>query len=483
MNALRLHLSVLVSVVVTLTVGCIELDNDFDAGDTEQPPRDTDTAETSDASDGSTDRRDVPPLDRSPVGFSDGIWTTLSNMSPAEGIAPPTDPTNKYTDDPQAIKLGHYLFFEEAISGPGDVSCASCHDPDEGFADPDRRSTAAGGEERPTKRHAPSLLNVAYNQWYFWDGRRSTLWNQAIVPYEAPIEMAGTRLQLAHYVYETPEIKRAYEKAFGSLPARSKLDPFPDEGRPVADPSTPEQRRHDEAWQKMTDEDRKAVNRILVNVMKAMAAYEMQLVSLNAPFDRFVDQVRRYPEQPDKWTAISESARNGAKLFVNVGGCTECHSGPMLKDDEFHNLGLPDRSWTDPDDKGRWAGLEELKASDFPFGVTGPYSDASSGEVEDPDQIPQLPQQKGAFKTPILRNVAETPPYMHAGHFEDLAAVLEFYNEPPDDSSQVGDRSGEIRPLFLSDKQLADLEAFLKSLDGSVPDRYTSPPESPLVDN
>lgn len=429
---------------------------------------------------GATDANEVRPPPRDKI--SQTTWESLKNLSPVGGIAPPTDPTNRFAHDERAVRLGQFLFFEPAISGDGTVSCASCHQPDKGFADgtPLPTNGIRGEEERPL-RHTPSLVNIAYSKWYFWDGRVDTLWGQAIIPYENPIEMGGSRLQLAHYVYDTPEVKAAYEDLFGDLPARSSISPFPARGRPVEDPATPEDVAHDEAWQSMREADRDKINLILANIAKAIAAYEMQLVSVEAPFDRFVEQIRQSPDDPEEWDAISVEAQEGMRLFIDVVGCLECHKGPHFLDNKFHNLGLPSVDWADSMDPGRQAGLPLAK--NFEFSSAGEFSDDPDGpQAQFLRSFPGDFDDLGAFRTTTLRNIGAHPPYMHGGHFETLEDVMDFYNEPPDGFPLVGARSAEIDPMRLEQDKVDALVAFLKTLDGEpVAAEYRTQPESPRL--
>ncbi len=422
------------------------------------------------------------PRPERPKEMSATLWESLQTLSPSGGVDAPTDTTNKWAGDERAIALGQFIFFEPEISGDGSVSCASCHAPDTAFTDevsiPDNGITGAtGGPQRRT----PSLLNVAFNDWYFWDGRVDTLWGQAVYPYENPVEMDGSRLRLANYIYDNTDVKRAYEDIFGELPPRSTIDPFPADGRPILEPVGDRQVQQNDAWESMAEDDREVVNQIMANVGKAIAAYEMQLVSMNAPFDQFVDQVRANPEDPSSWDAISYDAFEGARLFVEKVGCLECHDGPQFSNNEFHNLGVPLVEWAPDDDPGRRDGLPFAKEQ--PFSSAGEYSDDQTGQKasllralgSDPRN------DLGSFRTPTLRNVAKRPPYMHAGQIGTLREAIEFYNEPPDGVPVIGIRDNDIDPLELSDEKIDRLVAFLESLDGEpVPEHLTVPPETPF---
>ncbi len=415
----------------------------------------------------------------SPSGLADptGFFTAeelekIDALSP-DGPLVPTDPTNAVADDPAATRLGHFLYFDTRLSGDGEQSCATCHVPDHGFADPKKLSEAMG----TTARHAPTLLNAAFNRWYFWDGRTDSLWSQAIKPLEAPNEQGTTRLDVAHLIADDAELTQSYENVFGALPDLSDTDRFPESGRPVSGDSD---HAHNQAWESMTSEDRRAINRVLTNVTKAIAAYEMKLVSLDAPFDRYVEGLRDGDEA--KLEALSESQRRGLKLFIGRAGCTKCHSGPLMTNLEFHNLGFEPRDWLDPNDFGRYDAITDVK--DDPFNAAGEFSDGPDSErAKELRFLAQQPENEGQFKTPTLRNVELTPPYMHGGHFETLEEVVRFYSEIDEAPVLVGHRDETLVQLDLSDQEVADLVAFLESLTGApVEDALNSRPESPLLE-
>ena len=144
---------------------------------------------------------------------------------------PPPDPTNAVADDPRAARLGQFLFFEQRLSGTGTIACATCHEPGRSWTDGREVAEGLG----TLTRHTPSLWNVAYNRWFFWDGRADSLWSQALSPLEHPDEHGGSRLQYAHLVHGDPELRAAYERVFGPLPELEDTERFPPEGRPVPD--------------------------------------------------------------------------------------------------------------------------------------------------------------------------------------------------------------------------------------------------------
>ncbi|HEV3028478.1 MAG TPA: cytochrome-c peroxidase, partial [Planctomycetota bacterium] len=244
---------------------------------------------------------------------------------------PPPDPTNAVADLPEAAILGQAIFFDPRFSASSKVACATCHDPIRGFGD-----GKALTDLFPIDRNIPSLWNVGYGRWFFWDGRADSLWSQALKPLENPREQGFSRLQVAHMLESDLRLRPLYEKVFGRLEDLHDLARFPFKGRPV--PENPGSSL-EKAWTGMAEADRLTVNRIFSNVGKALEAYERRLVSRRSPFDVFVEGLRTGDRA--KIAFLSPSARLGLKIFVGKGNCRLCHSGPTFTDGEFHNLGIP----------------------------------------------------------------------------------------------------------------------------------------------
>lgn len=387
---------------------------------------------------------------------------------------PPADPTNAYADNPAAAQLGQFLFFETRLSSNGAVSCATCHDPQRHFAD---ARPLGEGLTRGT-RHTQALWNVAYNRWFFWDGRAGALWAQALVPIERPDEMGGSRVQTARLIAADPALSAAYERVFGPLPAGASLRQLPERGRPLADDPNDAQHR---AWEALGAEQRAGVNRVFVNVGKAIAAYERKLISRRAPFDRFAEGLAQ--DDPDKIAALSPAAQRGLRLFLGRGNCRLCHSGPNFTDGEFHSVRVADLDLPTPRDPGRYAGIPALAASEF--NAASPYSDARDGQAARLLRVlERRPSDWGLFKTPSLRNVAVTPPYMHQGQFATLERVIEHYSTF-EGALPAGhhDVDRTLEPLRFTPGEAADLRAFLESLtDTDIAPELLRPPPSPLID-
>ena len=174
---------------------------------------------------------ELPP---DPAGALAVSFTDLerSRISSLTGLGtPPADPTNGVADDPAAAALGQWLYFDERFSSNGAISCASCHDPARGYGD---SSQLADGVDAGT-RHAPTVLNSAYQRWFFWDGRCDTLWCQAAQPLESDHEHGGDRLMFAHLVAGDADLSSAYEALFGALPDLSDAARFPEHAKPHSD--------------------------------------------------------------------------------------------------------------------------------------------------------------------------------------------------------------------------------------------------------
>jgi cytochrome c peroxidase len=401
------------------------------------------------------------------VPFTDGELARVLRHSPL----PPTplDTTNAYQTDPGARAFGQWLFFDTTLSGAGDISCATCHLPEQSWTD--GRVLARGVAD--THRNTPSLWNVAHNRWFFWDGRADSLWSQSLQPLENSKEHGGSRLQFAHYLAETPALREAYRATFGPLPDLSDPDRFPPEGRP-----SPEDVRHPHraAWLSMAPDDQAAVNRVYANIGKSLAAYQSQIESRRAPFDVFVEGLRT--GDPDKLAALDASAQRGLKLFVGEGQCHVCHAGPHFSDLEFHDIRVPVNPEL-PTDHGRLRGLAAVVGHPF-NGMSGYSDDREEGRVR--VGFLELGEHEGwkQFKTPTLRNVTLTAPYMHQGQLATLQDVLHFYSTM-EGAEETIHAETILQPLDLDEGQVDDLIAFLESLTATDLDAaLLAPPDSPF---
>jgi cytochrome c peroxidase len=334
---------------------------------------------------------------------------------------PPSSPSNAVADDERAIDFGRGLFFDDQLSKVGSgIACIDCHQPQLGWADDLQFSSSANGT---TARHSQTLVNVAYNQFLFWDGRSDSLWSQA---YVATVGVhAVDKVELVGHLAGTPYYATTYAELFGPLP----------------DPATATAEQLDE---------------VMINCGKLLEAYERTLISRNSALDRWI---------AGEASALTDQQLRGAALFVGEGGCVECHSGPNLTDGWFHNIGLPVAS----DGRDAAVGLGELLTS--VNNAAGEWSDdpewgaAQLGDIA--DRIDAAGSSLvGAHKTPTLRDVVLRPRFGHDGRIRSLRTWIERYRDAKVDEGAVG----TVDPLYvkrnLSDADIDDLIAFLDALTG-----------------
>lgn len=404
-------------------------------------------------------------LPDSAAGFTADEVRRLERHSPVPRLPP--DETNRFADDPAAARLGQALFFDARLSPGARVACASCHDPAKSWTDGRSLSVGTGQGSRNTL----SLWNVGYNRWYFWDGRADSLWSQALKPMESPTEMAGSRLAVASLVARDGPLRAAYTALFGAPPDVDARRLPPAGGPSSADPA---QR---EAWARLSAEDRAAVNQVFVDVGKAIAAFERRLVSRRASFDVFVEGLRE--GDPAKQAALPEAARRGARLFVGRGQCTVCHAGPLFTDGEFHDIGVPPNEAVPLPDIGRLAGIQALLEDELR--AAGPWSDDRNGPRAGLVRfLAPRPEVSGQVKTPSLRNVALSAPYMHEGQLATLRDVLRYYSTLEGRRGLPAQQERILVPLHLAAQEMDDLVAFLESLtDTAIEPSLLRPPSSP----
>ena len=356
------------------------------------------------------------------------------------------------------------LFFDTGLSSNGKVACATCHQPEKWFTDglPLAKGVGQAG------RNAPTLLGVQWLPYLFHDGRKDSVWAQALGPLEADVEHGYDRLALAHRLAK--HYRQPYEQLFGPLPPLDDTARFPPHARPVPFQSN---HPHHQAWLAMTELDRVAINTVFGNFGKVLEAYERKLLPREAAFDRYVKKL--LANDPTAARELSVEARHGLRDFIGRAQCVNCHNGPLFTDKGFHNVGLPRTPGQTGVDVGRSLGAQSVKADDFRCGSV--YSDTQNCQ-ELRFLNPRFDDFLGAFKTPTLRNVAKTAPYMHTGQFATLDEVLTFYRTLPN-TAQVGHRELVLTLLDPEVKQ-ADLLAFLQTLIGPLPDAEWLHPPQPI---
>lgn len=389
-------------------------------------------------------------------------WTAqelaqLRSMSLDQLPAPPHDPSNAVDDNPAAAALGKRLFFDTRMSANQAVACANCHAPEQQFQDGRPVGKGVGTGSRRTM----PIAAAAHSPWFFWDGRKDSLWSQALGPLEDAAEHGSNRLRIAKLLQE--HYRSEYAALFGPLPDLSGL---PDDASPQGD--TAERA----AWQAMAPQRREQVNRIFANLGKAIAAYERGLQPGESRFDAYVRSLTT--NDVTNQQALSAQEVRGLRLFIGKGQCATCHNGPLFTDQHFHNTGVPQR---DPAhaDRGRFIATAKVQRDEF--NCLGKFSDATSQDCQELRfMVSDDPALEAAFKTPSLRNVAQRAPFMHAGQFADLETVIAHYVKSPaaaighSELSRPDHVHADRKPIRLSDTEAQDLAAFLRSLNGTVLD-------------
>jgi cytochrome c peroxidase len=394
--------------------------------------------------------------------------------------APSSDPSNGVATSVQASRFGQRLFFDASLSGPlldfdntgpgatlgyrgetGRVSCASCHVPGSGFVDTRSPHRQVSLGTHWTRRRAPTLLEIGTATLYNWDGRRDTLWNQALGVMESSVELNSSRLYVAQRIYHSHRAE--YEAIFESMPdlVASEIPQLSPEHAGCEPASGGDIICHgkpgDADYDALSPERQNEVTRVVVNAAKAIAAYQMQLRCGPSRFDAWLD---------GDTGALERAEQRGAALFVGRAGCVRCHSGPNLTDGRFHNVGMAPRvvatAIIDRDDRGAIVGIAEALRD--PLNARGAFSDGDRGML--PAAIE--PEMEGAFRTPTLRCISEQPSFMHTGQLRSLEDVVAFFDRGGDTVAFPG--VSEIAPLELSARERADLAAFLRAIDGPGPD-------------
>lgn len=378
----------------------------------------------------------------------------LATMSLDRLPSVPRDPSNAVEALPAAVALGKRLFEETRFSRNQAVSCASCHAAERQFQDGRPVGQGVGTGSRRTM----PIAGVAHGAWFFWDGRKDSLWSQALGPLEDAVEHGSNRTRMARLMQT--HHRAGYEAVFGPLPDLSGL---PDDASPQGDAD------ERAAWQSMAPARRQAVNRVFANLGKAIAAYERTLVPAESRFDRFARAV--VAGDPAGQQVLNAQEIRGLRLFLGKGQCATCHNGPLFTDQHFHNTGVPQRDPARPD-RGRAAATARVQSDEF--NCLGPFSDAPKQACQELRfMVSDDPTLEGAFKTPGLRNVALRAPYMHAGQFASLDEVVAHYVRSPKASvghselAHEGRGHAERQPIRLSASEARDVVAFLQSL--SVP--------------
>lgn len=369
----------------------------------------------------------------------------------------PTDPSNKVADDPLAAQLGHALFFDTRLSGNNNVACATCHQPANSFTD--GLPLAVGTSVGP--RHTPSLLGVSYSPWFYWDGRKDSQWAQALAPLEASHEHNIARTQVVNLVIQDPYYSKLYTQLFGDIPILSLSDVS---ASPVGNDE------QQQAWHLIPASERKAINFAFANIGKSLAAYQRKIRPGRSKFDDYADSLTNNSATNSE-TYLTRQEIAGLKLFIGKGQCVTCHNGPLFTNHEFHNTAVMPVAGELPP-MARYDGIRVARLD--PFNCLGEFSDAKASECIELRFARDTKDLVGAQKTPTLRNIADTAPYMHGGQLATLEEVVTHYNNAP--TSMLS--HNEAKPLGLRRVESQQLVAFLKTLSAplATATKWLTPP-------
>jgi cytochrome c peroxidase len=322
------------------------------------------------------------------VGLAGMAWAEPYSLEIPLGLPRMRVPKdNPLTEE--KVELGRQLYFDKRLSRDNSVSCATCHDPQQGWSNGATVATGIRGQQGG--RNAPTIINAGYAFFQFWDGRAKHVEGQALGPIQNPIEMDLTLDELVERLNQVDGYRGQFQAVFGT---------------------------------DVTAE----------GIAKAIGAFERTILSGNAPYDRFA---------AGDTQALSEPAKNGRELFFNKAHCSACHSGPHFTDGGFHNIGV---------------GMNKASYDEGRFAETG------------------LEGDRGSFKTPSLREIAHTAPYMHDGSMATLEEVIDHYDKGGVSNPWLDE---EIFPLKLTEQERKDLIQFLT--EGLSSDKYpaATPPELP----
>jgi cytochrome c peroxidase len=334
---------------------------------------------------------------------------------PLATLGPPPIPKDN-PQTPAKIELGKKLFWEARLSGNGSMPCVSCHLPNLGWGDGGAISRGYPGTKH--WRNSQTILNSAYYNKLFWEGSVTSLEAQAPAAAEGPVAGNGDGSVMEMRLRFVPEYVESFKKVFGT-----------------------EWPRINDAW-------------------RAVAAYQRTVITdaKQVPFDRWLAGDKK---------ALNDQQMRGMALYNGKAACIQCHNGALASDQKFHRIGVPEPAAFKDDAllqiTHRWQqyqkGVPELKYRDAPMDAGLYY-------------VTKNPKDIGAFRTPSLRELKYTAPYMHNGVFATLEEVVDFYNAG---GGAVAGKSPLVKPLNLSAQEKADLVAFLNALSMDQPLLHDDP--------
>ena len=295
---------------------------------------------------------------------------------------------------PEKIELGKRLFFDRRLSGDATMSCATCHNPELSFTD--GLDISLSYPTTKNWRNSPTLVNAAYRKYLFHDGRAKTLEEQSLFPMMSAFEMNKNLDYLEEHIRSVPEYAIEFREVFGGEVTRERI-------------------------------------------AMAIAAFERTLISANAPLDRYLE---------GNGKALSEDAKKGLTIFREKGKCSECHDGADLADDKFYALNVPENPKL----------LDEpMVTATMRFVAKVYHYEDYRNLKEDPGRYLISKDRKDwkAFRTPTLREISRTAPYMHNGVFSSLEEVINFFDHGGGKGNTL------LKPLGLSQEEKRYLKTFL----------------------
>ena len=347
------------------------------------------------------------------VGLSMSGTAVVAEEVPKLGPlgSPPIPPDNPNT--PAKVELGKMLFWDTRITGDASLSCATCHDPKLGWGD--GQDIGRGYPGTSHWRNIQTIINTAYYNKLFWAGSSRSLEAQGETANRGAVAGNGERDMMEARLYQIPEYRKRFKEVFG--------DEWP----------------------------------LLKNAWRAIAAFERTLVQRDTPFDRYM--------KGDK-AALSPKAKQGLALFQGNAGCIQCHNDPLLTDQKYYNLGVPENP-----------GFEEdpLKQITFRYEqyAKGVHEEIYRKTKTDLGLFYMAKRQTdmSKFRTPSLRYTKYTAPYMHNGVFFTLEEVVDFYNNGGGEDQALKNfglatKTKKLKMLNLTDEEKEALVAFLESLSG-----------------
>lgn len=352
------------------------------------------------------------------INFDSEEIARLRSYSPWPMSVPP-DPGNEFSGQHWAEKLGEELFSDPMLSGNQSIACASCHQQDRAFSDSLPTAKGAGAHVRNTL----GLLNVGYQRWFGWDGGSDSLWSASLRPILSPIEMNADVTTVAARLRADFNFKKSLKNAGINI-----------------------SKQNDEA--------------LVVLATKTIGAFMRTLLSQPTSFDHFIEALLTHNSNAQR--LYPRAAKRGMKLFFGEGNCHLCHFGPNFSNGEFHDTGRPFFTGVGQVDPGRYSGIQRLRRDRY--NLTGEFNGTLVKHELQKTRTVKLTQENfGQWRTPGLRNLTQTAPYMHDGSLLSLRDVVDSYADL-DPTRLHSQGQALLKPLNWDESDRNAVVSFLESL-------------------